>query len=311
VSERCVETAFWFREITEDGLEIAYLCTNAVYSGNSRFQRIDVVDTVKHGRMLFLEGIAQSAEQDEFIYHEMLVHPALFGHPEPKSVLLLGGAEGGALREIFRHPTVERVVMVDIDGELLEVCRRHLFSWHRGSFADPRLELVVHDGRKYLEEHPELFDVAVVDLSDPRDDTPAVYLFTREFYSLLRTRLKPGGCASVQGEGISPQEVALHARLVNTLKTVFPVVLPYTYYVYSYHRPDAHIFVAPDPDWSKEAFLGRVETARLPLRCFSADVARSLFLLPPYLYKAYRSFVEPITDAQPALEGTEFGRFEP
>ncbi|MCK8600543.1 hypothetical protein [Desulfoferrobacter suflitae] len=286
----------WFREPVQGGLAVSYLCERVIYSGHSRFQRIDIVDTKMHGRMLFLDGVGQSSERDEFIYHEMLVHPALFSHPHPRSVLVIGGAEGATLREVFRHPGIERVVMVDIDDQLIEICKRHLPSWHQGSYEDPRLELITADARSYMQECSETFNSIVVDLSDPLEGGPAVLLFTCEFYTLLRSRLTPRGAITIQGEGISPQDVALHARMVNTLRAVFPLVRPYPYTIHSFHRPDAHILATLDPGWSAAGFARRVERADLPLRYLSPQMARGMFDLPPYLNQAYISHDQVLTD---------------
>ncbi|MDY0042385.1 MAG: fused MFS/spermidine synthase [Desulforhabdus sp.] len=296
MSRTASPTYLWFKEPIEGGLTVSYLCNKVVYSGQSRFQRIDVVDTRMHGRMLFLDGVGQSSERDEFIYHEMLVHPALFSCPQPRSVLVIGGAEGATLREIFRHPGITRVVMVDIDDQLIEVCKEHLTLWHQGSYQDSRLELITGDGRSYVQNCAEKFDCIIVDLSDPLEGGPAVLLFTREFYELLKNRLTPKGAIAFQGEGISPQEVALHARMVNTLEAVFPRVHPYPYSIHSFHRPDAHILVSLDPDWSLDGFVQRVETANLPLRYLSPEMARGMFSLPPYLYQAYKKHNQILTD---------------
>lgn len=296
MSDHAPPAYVWFREPVDRKLTISHLCERLVYRGQSRYQRIDIVDTAMHGRMLFLDGVAQSAEHDEFIYHEMLVHPALCSHPGPRSVLVIGGAEGATLREVLRHPAIERVVMVDIDGELIDVCKRYLPAWHRGSYEDPRLHLVVGDGRAYVEQCTETFDCIIVDLSDPLEGSPAVLLFTREFYQLLKNRLTPAGAIAFQGEGTSPQDVALHARMVNTLKAVFATVLPYPYTLHSFHRPDAHILVTLDPLWSHERFVRRVASLDLPLRYFSPEIARGLFCLPAYLYQAYETHKEVLTD---------------
>jgi spermidine synthase len=293
-------SAFWFRELQPDSHEeIAYLCEKLVYSGRSRFQRIDIIDTMLHGRMLFLDGVAQSAQHDEFIYHEMLVHPAIFSVSKARSVLIIGGAEGATLREVLRHKEVERVVMVEIDKELIAVCRRLLPSWHKGSFEDPRLQLVIQDGRQFLQDCPETFDAIIVDLSDPEEGGPALFLFTRQFYQLLRDRLNPGGCVTLQGEAVSPQGLALHARITNTLRSVFPVVRPYMYSIHSFHRPDAHILAARDPQWSLEALVERSMNASLPLLYFSPEIARAMFHLPPYLHKGYEMYNQILTDDKP------------
>jgi spermidine synthase len=296
VTEQNSRSPFWFREPIGTGLEILYRCHNLVYRGESRFQEIAIVDTEVHGRMLFLDGICQSSENDEFIYHEMLVHPALFGHPDPKRILVIGGATGASLREIFRHPGIERVVMVDIDGELIELCRRHLPQWHEGRFDDPRLELLIEDGRKYLETSSETFDCVILDLSDPFEGSPARLLFTKEFYRFARARLTSKGTITVQAQGISPEEVALHSRIANTMKSVFPMVRPYPYTLHSFHRPDAHVLASIDPDWSLDSFLERAEKKPLSLRYFSPEMARGMFNLPPYLNQAYATYNQILTD---------------
>ncbi|MEJ5299498.1 MAG: polyamine aminopropyltransferase [Thermodesulforhabdaceae bacterium] len=293
----------WFREISLNGDSISYLCDQVVWCGVSKYQRIDIVDTRLHGRMLFLDGVAQSSERDEFIYHELLVHPAMFGHPAPERVLIIGGGEGATLREVLRHSTVKRAVLVDIDGELIEVCKKYLPTWHQGSFEDPRVEIVVSDGRAYVEQCTESFDVVIIDLSDPLEDSPAVFLFTREFYTLVRNRLTPQGCVTIQGEGVSPQEHTLHVRIVNTLKEVFPVVKPYIYSLHSFHRPDSHIFVTLQEDWTPEHTAERFIKSGMSLRYLTAEMFRKLFILPSYLQEAYEEDKHIITDENPSFEG--------
>ncbi len=296
VKEQASPSLLWFREPIGSGLEIRYLCDRIVYSGQSCYQKIAFVDSLVHGRMLFLDGICQSSANDEFIYHEMLVHPTLFSHPEPKSILVVGGATGASLREIFRHPGIERVVMVDIDGELIEICKRFAREWHQGSFHDARLDLIIEDGRHYLERTSEIFDSVILDLSDPFDSRPASLLFTREFYQVVKTHLGPHGTLAVQAQGISPEEVAVHARITNTLKGVFRVVRPYPYTLHCFHRPDAHVLASRDPGWCLETFAQRVRSTPLPLRYFSPEIACGMFNLPPYLYRAYEVFTEILTD---------------
>ncbi|MCX7823123.1 MAG: polyamine aminopropyltransferase [Syntrophobacterales bacterium] len=293
----------WFREPSLNGVSISYLCDRIIYHGVSKYQRIDIVETRLHGKMLFLDGVAQSAERDEFIYHELLVHPAMFAHPKPEKVLIIGGAEGATLREVLKHRTVKRAVLVDIDGELVEICKKYLPSWHQGSFDDPRVEVVIDDGRAYVENSQEKFDVIIVDLSDPFEDSPAVFLFTKEFYLLLKEHLTPYGCTSIQGEGVSPQEHTLHVRMVNTLREVFPVVMPHIYSMHSFHRPDSHIFTTLQKDWTPQETAKRFEMSGMKLKYLNKEMLEKLFVLPSYLKESYERDKQIITDANPSFEG--------
>ncbi|ROR01596.1 polyamine aminopropyltransferase [Desulfosoma caldarium] len=286
----------WFRELQSSGEETFYACRAVLYHGRSRYQQIDIVETEMHGRVLALDGVVQSAQLDEFIYHEVLVHPAMWSHPAPQSVLIIGGGEGATLREVCRHPDVRRIVMVEIDGELVEICRRLLPQWHQGAFDDPRVQLIIGDGRAFVENTTEKFDVAVLDLSDPIEDSPAALLFTKEFYDRVAKCLTPMGCVSVQGECISPQKLVAHARIVNTLKQVFPVVQPCSYSLHSFHRPDAHIVASKNPQWSVSAVVERARSMDMPLRYLSVPMVEKLFVVPPYLEEAYELHCEPLTD---------------
>jgi spermidine synthase len=142
----------WKDFIKRRGERIAYEVTATLLEIQTTYQAVGIYDTVSYGRALFLDGKIQSAEQDEFIYHEALVHPGLVCHPAPRRVLIAGGGEGATLREVLRHNTVQEAVMVDLDAEVVEAARRHLTKWHAGAFTDPRTRLLHADARAYLEE---------------------------------------------------------------------------------------------------------------------------------------------------------------
>ncbi|MBZ4658406.1 MAG: hypothetical protein JG766_329 [Desulfacinum sp.] len=288
---------YWFRELSSGGVDLAHLCRSILFSGRTQYQRVDIVDSPLHGKVLFLDKVLQSAEKDEFIYHEVLVHPALFSAAKPRSVLIIGGGEGATLREVLRHPGVERVVMVEIDGQLVDIAQQFLPEWHQGAFEDPRVELVFADGRRYLETTDQRFDVILLDLSDPFQDSPAALLYTTEFYEIVRSRLRPGGACAVQAESISPQQCAVHARIYNTLAASFPVVKTCPYMLHSFHRPDAHLLASLDAEWSAERIARRADASSLPLRYLSPAVMHRLFAVPPYLEEAYALHRRPLTDA--------------
>lgn len=184
----------WFMDLSHRFDLTGFHRERVVASGRTEFQTFEIFENRLWGRMLILDGRLQSAEVDEFIYHEALVQPAMLVHPDPRRVLVLGGGEGAALREVLRHPGVTRAVMVDIDGELVGLCKERLPTFHAGAFDDPRTELVFADGRGWLAAQPDgALDVIIIDLPEPLAGGPALTLFTREMYELARSKLTPGG----------------------------------------------------------------------------------------------------------------------
>ena len=291
----------WFAEDGATNLVINYRCLRTVYSGHSAYARIDIVDTEEYGRMLFLDGIAQSAEHDEFIYHEALVHPAMLLHPNPRSVCIIGGAEGATIREVAKYPDVSRIVMVDIDEELVKVCKQHLSSWNNGAYEDPRLHLHIGDGRKFLEHTEETFDVIMVDINDPTEDSPAVYLFTREFYQLVYRRLGKEGIGCFQGTDLQPNKLKLHARIYNTISSVFPRVVSYPYMLPSFHCIHSFILACKGMEPMFSDLGERLQKQRFKLEYLTPPFLQTLFHMPAYVEEAYGQNQQIITDAKPSL----------
>ena len=205
-----------------------------IYTGKTAYQNVMIADTFNYGRALFLDGSIQSSEDDESLYHEMLVQPAMLRHPNPRDVLIIGGGEGATLREVLVHGTVNSVTMVDIDREVVELCREHLLPWHRGAFEDRRARLVYGDGRKFIEDDDGHYDVVIVDVVDMLDNGPAQALYTRQFYETLRRRLRPDAIVVVQGLEFSFMDDKPHAALSRTLRTVFPEVHSYRVHIPSF-----------------------------------------------------------------------------
>ncbi len=291
----------WFVEDGAKNVILRYRCSGTVYSGRSRFARIDIVDTVEYGRMLFLDGIAQSAEQDEFIYHESLVHPPMLTHPNPRSVCVIGGAEGATIREVTKYRNVNRIVMVDIDEELVNICQQYLSSWSAGAYEDPRLELHIADGRTFLEQSEESFDVLIVDINDPTEDSPAVSLFTREFYQLVYRRLSQDGIGCFQGTDLQPTRLTLHARMFNTISSVFEWVVAYPYMLPSFHEMHSFILASKKLDPRTVDLGQRLLEQDMKPQYFSPSLLEGFFSVPGYVEEAYLNHQDLITDARPKL----------
>ncbi|HEV3024296.1 MAG TPA: fused MFS/spermidine synthase, partial [Pirellulales bacterium] len=207
---------------------------SVVHAGRTAFQNVLIADTYSFGRVLVLDGGIQSSASDERLYHEMLVQPAMLRHPNPRDVLIIGGGEGATLREVLVHRTVTSATMVDLDQEVVELCREHLRPWHRGAFDDPRVRMVYDDGRKFVAESPDRYDVVIIDVVDLLDNGPAQALYTRQFYELLRRRLRPDGLVVVQGLEFSFLDDKPHAAVSRTLRTVFREVHSYRVHIPSF-----------------------------------------------------------------------------
>ena len=217
-------TGNWFAESVTPDLAVIARLRAVIFSGSTAYQKVEVLDSYEFGRSLVLDGKTQSTELDEFIYHESLVHPAMLCHPGPKSVFIGGGGEGGTLREALAHRSVESVTMIDLDSEVVELCRQHLPDHHKGSFDDPRLTLLHEDARGYLQSEGNGFDVMLMDLVDPLEGGPAYLLYTEEFYQIAKSRLNPGGVLVTQSgaRGSAQPQGMLHHHIPHTERGIRP-----------------------------------------------------------------------------------------
>jgi spermidine synthase len=276
-----------YHERHSESLQYLYSVKEILYEGRTRFQRVEIVDLDAFGRTLFLDGNIQSSEVDEFVYHEALVHPALLTHPRPETVLILGGGEGATLREVLRHPSVNRAVMVDIDEELVGLCREYLPEFSDGAFDRPGVELVFSDAREYLERAGERFDVVISDLTEPLPGGPSLKLFTKEFFETISDSLSEDGIFVQQAGSVDPVWYPFFADLHRTLESVFPRVRGFQAFILSFQIPWGFILASrgPDPLSLTEADVKRALSDRGidSLRSYHPALHRSLFGLPLYL----------------------------
>ncbi len=207
---------------------------NVILTTKTRYQEVQIIELEEYGRALILDGYIQSAEADEFIYHESLVHPVMVTHPNPSRVLIIGGGEGATLREVLKHNCVKEAVMVDIDGELVEFAKKYLDFMHQGAFYDPRAKIVIDDGKKYVAEcNSSTFDIVIIDLTDPYSSEIAKALYTKEFYAEVMRILKSDGIMVTQAGNSFFYSDVYHYVLSN-VKSVFPIVREYWQWVPSF-----------------------------------------------------------------------------
>lgn len=188
-------SSIWFDEVLHDGVGQRLEIAEVLYEGKTEFQDIKILRNKKFGRIMTLDGIVQTTEGDEFVYHEMFAHVPLLALGNARRVLIIGGGDGGLLEEVLKHP-VEHVTEVELDGGVVRVAREHLSSICGRAYDDPRTELIIGDGAKFVAETDQRYDAILVDSTDPIG--PGAVLFTREFYADCKRCLHPGGVLVTQ-----------------------------------------------------------------------------------------------------------------
>lgn len=303
MSDNASDKRTWFYDGLTPDLGMVHRVDAILYSGRSAYQAIEVMRLCSFGTCLVLDGKIQSSEADEFVYHEALVQPAMLSHPHPRSVLIAGGGEGATLREVLRHRSVESATMVDLDDQVVSVCREYLPSFSSGAFEDPRTELIVGDARKFMAESRRSFDVIIIDLPDPMEAGPAQLLYTREFYSFARDRLAEGGIMAVQSESSRWYDLQAFAAIVTTLRDVFRFVSPYHAHIPSFSSLWGYNTASDtlQPASLKPAELDRRIASRLsmPLRSYDGQTHQGLFALPRHIREAVKAVDTVLTDDRP------------
>lgn len=268
------------------------------------FQHAILADSHSFGRCLVLDGEMQSAQLDEFIYHECLVQPAMVLHPKPKDVLILGGGEGATVREILRHLSVERVTMVDIDGEVVDFCKKYLKEWHQGTLTHPKTRLIIDDARKFVLETDEQFDIIISDLPTPIEGGPAYQLYTHEFYKKMMTRLRPKGLFVAQAGSGSLLQIHFHSVFFNTLRHLFKVVRPYYAFVPAFDVPWAYLIATAGPDpltLTSKIVDQRLARIAKDLRFYDGQAHLGLFNILKYIRQRLSVEKQRITEKKPVF----------
>ncbi len=186
----------WVEETLHRGFRVRLKADHVLFDSETEHQRLIIFENADYGRVMMLDGIVQLSTKDEFVYHEMMAHVPLFAHGWAKRALIVGGGDGGVLREALRHPELEQVTLCEIDRSVIDLCRQHFPDVSAGAYDDPRTRIVIADGTKFMAESGERFDVIMIDSTDPVG--PGAVLFTRAFYADCAKSLKRGGLLVTQ-----------------------------------------------------------------------------------------------------------------
>lgn len=273
--------------------------TQTLAETRSPMQHIEIVQTPLFGRAMRIDGCFMTSEGDEFFYHEPMIHLPAITHGQVRQALVIGGGDGGAAHNLLRYPGMERVVLAELDREVIDMAREWLPAVHRGAFDDQRLDVRLGDGRAFVEGCQAQFDQIVLDLTDPFG--PAVALYTRDFYRACQRALKPGGVLSLHVQ--SPiHRGEIMARIVASLRSVFGVVRPYLQYVPLYGTLWA---MAMASDVHDPLALSTAEVdARLKqnglqdLKLYSGATHQALLALPPFVQTLLAAPAQPIDDGE-------------
>ncbi|MDH4228453.1 MAG: polyamine aminopropyltransferase [Nitrospirota bacterium] len=269
-----------------------------LYEGQTEFQKIELFDSPQFGKALRLDNVFQTSAGDEYFYHEMMVHPALITHPNPERVLIIGAGDGGMAEEALKHNTVREVVMVEIDGQVVDFSKKYLGDIHRGAFDDPRMQLVIGDGYQWVmeaAERGEHFDAVILDLTDPIG--PSRPLYTVEYYAAIARLIGHTGI-HVQHLENPVTRKELFAQLVANVRAVYHHVHPLLQYVPLYGTLWSFCNASQTLDprgMSPVQVESRIRARGLTdLQVYNGDTHRAAYALPNFVRTLMDSDAQPI-----------------
>ncbi|AGN70486.1 polyamine aminopropyltransferase [Paenibacillus caseinilyticus] len=272
----------WFTEKQTESFGITAKVKKSLHTEKTDFQQLDLVETEEFGNMLLLDNMVMTTEKDEFVYHEMIAHVPLFTHPNPKKVLVVGGGDGGTIREVLKHPSVIQVVQVEIDSKVVEYSKLHL-PHISSAYGDPRAKLIIGDGFMHILESTDEYDVILVDSTEPVG--PAANLFTKGFYAGIAKALKKDGIFVAQTD--NPWfKSDLIRKAIHDTKEIFPVTRLYTCNIPTY----------PSGMWtftmgSKNHDPLEVRSDRffeLDSKYYTPELHKAAFVLPKFVGDLYK-----------------------
>lgn len=266
----------WFTENHTEGYRVSWRVDKILYTEKSPFQEIAVIESPDLGRALLLNNMVQTTTRFEFIYHEMIAHVPLMMHPRPKRVMIIGGGDGGTVREVLKHPAVEAVELVEIDERVIEISKEWLpeISFALGSH---KVNILIEDGLKYVKRYSSRYDVIIVDCTDPGG--PSLDLFTRGFYQDVFQALKDDGIMVSQTG--SPTFSPHFKQAVESIRQVFPHSKPYLTSEPAYMAGFWTFTIGSKEYKFDHINAGRVLTA--DTRYYTPEIHRAAFVLPKYI----------------------------
>jgi spermidine synthase len=270
----------WFDERFQNASSIGYRINKRLHHSVSPYQTVEIYETADFGNLLVLDGAIMLTEAHEFLYHELLVHIPLLSHPKPETILVVGGGDGGTVREVLLHDTVRRVDMVEIDEEVVKVSRLFLPGL-ANKLDDPKVNLVIQDAVEFVQGLDQVYDVVLVDSTDPIG--PGEGLFSRAFYTEVKKALKPGGLVAVQSE--SPFSLQKEpATILEKMRSIFPLAklywgpipcYPFGAWSFAFCAKDGHEPVVRRPEAAK--------TIEGSARYYNRDIHIAAFVLPNFM----------------------------
>jgi spermidine synthase len=267
----------WFTEKQTENFGITMKVKRTLHTEKTKYQYLEMVETEEWGNMLLLDGMVMTTQRDEFVYHEMVAHVPLFTHPNPENVLVVGGGDGGVIREVLKHPNVKKATLVDIDGKVIEYSKKYLPEIAAG-LEDDRVEVKVDDGFMHIAQSENEYDVIMVDSTEPVG--PAVHLFTKGFYAGISKALKEDGLFVAQTD--NPWFKAdLIRKVQKDVKEIFPITRLYL----------ANIPTYPSGLWSFTIGSKKYDPLTVPdeqfldieTKYYTKEIHKAAFVLPKFV----------------------------
>jgi len=275
----------WVEETLHRGFRVRLKADTVLFDSQTEHQRLIIFENADFGRVMMLDNIVQLTTKDEFVYHEMMSHVPLFAHGKAKKVLIIGGGDGGVLREVLKHPEVKAATLCEIDRGVIDLCRLHFPDISAGAYDDPRTLIVIADGTKFVAETDQRFDVIMVDSTDPVG--PGAVLFTKEFYAGCRRCLAPSGLLVTQN-GLPFLQASELQQSVGYFRELFGDASCYLATTPSYFGGPMSYGWATDNAKLKQRKLRKIErrynkAGSFPTRYWRPDVHVAAFSLPNYV----------------------------